>query len=188
MPGRAAALFHQMNVLDAHSPFDRLNHVVDRQAGNRHGCERFHLHSGWTSYFHHPAHDQAGEGSIRLDVDRHFGKGERMTQGDQIMRSLRGHYSGYAGCAENVAFFRIPSEYEIERARAHNDTTLGGRGPLRRGFGRNVYHARFAAFTEVRELVCHLLFGGRRMFARQQRPRSRGDVGRPHQALADQES
>src|SRR5437868_5965747 len=45
-PRPAAALEHQPDLADHHRLVDRLDHVVDRQARDGNGGERFHLDAG----------------------------------------------------------------------------------------------------------------------------------------------
>src|SRR5690242_18804149 len=46
VPGLAALLLDEMDALDADAALDRLHHVVDGEARNGHGSERFHLNTG----------------------------------------------------------------------------------------------------------------------------------------------
>src|SRR6476661_6375117 len=54
--GLAAALFHQMDVLDAHAALDRLDHVVDGEAGDRGRHQGLHLDAGLAGDLHGRAH------------------------------------------------------------------------------------------------------------------------------------
>src|SRR5581483_10188689 len=87
--GLAAALLDQADALDAHAALDRLGHVVDGQAGDRHGGERLHLHAGRTRHLGGRAHLQPGKLGICLDLDRDLGQGQGMTERDQLVRPLR---------------------------------------------------------------------------------------------------
>ena len=42
----AAALLHHTDTADLHCLVDGFGHVVDRQAGDRNGSQRLHLHPG----------------------------------------------------------------------------------------------------------------------------------------------
>jgi hypothetical protein len=54
---------------DAHTAFDRLDHVVDGEAGHRDRSQRFHLDPGRAGHLDGRAHAQAWKRAIRLDVD-----------------------------------------------------------------------------------------------------------------------
>ena len=156
----AAALFDQMNALDAHAALGRLHHVVDREARDRHGGERLHLDAGLAFELAGRAHDQARELLVRRDVDLDLGQRERMAERDQFVRLLRRHDAGDARGAEHVALLGVALEHEIERLRAHHHAAFRDGDALGRGLVRHVHHAGFAALAEMGESSPCLL-GGR---------------------------
>src|SRR5580700_409232 len=60
MAAAAAAFFHEPDALDAHAALDRFHHVIDGEAGDRYGGERFHLDAGLAGNFHARCHADAG--------------------------------------------------------------------------------------------------------------------------------
>src|SRR5690349_10297585 len=48
----AAALLDEADALDAHAAFDRLHHIVDGEAGDRHRGQRLHLDPGLSGDLH----------------------------------------------------------------------------------------------------------------------------------------
>src|SRR3954466_14224022 len=59
VPGLAALFFGQMNAVDAHAALNRLDHVIDRQAGDRHRGQRLHLDAGRAENLYGRADDTA---------------------------------------------------------------------------------------------------------------------------------
>ena len=72
MSGLAALLLDEVNALDADAALGRLDHVVDGEAGDRHGGQRLHLDAGWAGDLHGGLHDAAGQFYIRRDVEGDF--------------------------------------------------------------------------------------------------------------------
>src|SRR6185503_14873565 len=64
--GLAALLLQQPDARDGHAFLDRLDHVVDGQAGDRHRGERLHLHPGLADDLDGRLHHEAGQAVIRL--------------------------------------------------------------------------------------------------------------------------
>ena len=65
----AAALGDEPDAFDAHGPVDRLDHVVDRQAGDRDGGEGLHLDAGLARHLHLRRHAHAGQGVVEGAID-----------------------------------------------------------------------------------------------------------------------
>ena len=59
VPGLAANLFNEMNAFDADAALRRLDHVIDRESCDRHGCESFHLYARWPGHFDRRTDDAA---------------------------------------------------------------------------------------------------------------------------------
>src|SRR5437667_5993496 len=70
MPGRAALFLDEMNALDVDAALGRLDHVVDRQARDRHRGQRLHLDAGRSGDLDACPYDAAGQFFIRRDVER----------------------------------------------------------------------------------------------------------------------
>ena len=71
----AAALGDEADAFDAHGPVDRLDHVVDRQAGDRDGGERLHLDAGLARHLHLRRHAHAGQGVVEGAIDADWSTG-----------------------------------------------------------------------------------------------------------------
>ena len=144
---------------------------------------------------------KAGQGVLGLDVDRDLGDRQRMAERDQLVRALGRHDAGDARGAEHVAFHRVAGEHQIERLLAHDDPAFGDarcarsrslpetstmRASPRWSRWLRALGARQPASGVPRLWPCAISrCAGVR--AREQRARRGGDVGLPHQALADQE-
>src|SRR4051812_34586983 len=63
-----AALLDEMNALDAHAALGRLHHVVNGEARDRNGGQRFHLDAGLTFQLAGRPHHQARQLFVRLDI------------------------------------------------------------------------------------------------------------------------
>src|SRR5476651_723302 len=50
--GFAASFFNQPQIGNYYATVNRLHHVIDRQAGDGAGGERFHLNTGFAFHFH----------------------------------------------------------------------------------------------------------------------------------------
>src|SRR3569833_3843400 len=71
--GLAAALLQEADALDAHAFLDRLDHVVDGQARDRDGGQRFHLDAGLAGHLYGRLHAITGQGVFRIDLDLDLG-------------------------------------------------------------------------------------------------------------------
>src|SRR6202035_2710232 len=69
MAAAAAAFLDQPDALDAHAAVDRLHHVIDGEAGDRYGGQRFHLDAGLAGHFCARRDANAGQLGIGRDVD-----------------------------------------------------------------------------------------------------------------------
>src|SRR5260370_12665085 len=152
MPRPSAALLEQADALDAHATLERLDHVVDGQAGDGDRGQRFHLDPGRPSDFDAGAHPEAGRLAFGLNVDSNVRDGEAMTEPDQLMRALCRHDAGDAGSAEHVALLRVACEHQVERLWRHHDAALRYGLALARHLRRHVDHARLAASTQMAQL------------------------------------
>src|SRR5476649_594977 len=123
--GLAAAFRQQADALDVHAFFDRLGHVVDGEARDRHGNERFHLDAGLSGHLYRRLHQEAGQSMFRIDLDLDFGDRQRVTERNQAMRALGRHDAGKPRRAQHVALYCIASDDDLERLRAHDDAAFG---------------------------------------------------------------
>ena len=60
LPGLSAFFLDEANAIDSHRFIDRLQHVVERQACDRHGSQRFHLDAGLAGDFDFSFDEDAG--------------------------------------------------------------------------------------------------------------------------------
>src|ERR1700685_4779341 len=97
MAATAAAFFEKPDALDTHAALDRFHHVIDGEAGDRYGGERFHLDAGLAGHFYAGGDADAGQLGIGRDVDFDLRQQERMAQRDQFVGALGGHDAGDAG-------------------------------------------------------------------------------------------
>src|SRR5579862_1364290 len=149
MAAAAAALFDEPNAFDAHAAFDRFDHVVDREAGDRDRGERFHLDAGFAGNFDPRSHLYSRQFDVGRDVDLDLGDGQGMAQRDQFMGAFCGHDTGEPRGAEDIALFRIALAHEIEGLGTHHDAAFGDRDAFGHGFRRNIHHVGFAARAEM---------------------------------------
>jgi len=119
------ALLDQADALDAHAALDRLDHVVDRQAGHGDRGQRFHLNPCATSDFHAGTHHDPWKLAVRLEIQRNLRDRQRMTKRNELVRAFRRHDARKAGNAEHVAFLCITLDDQIECACAHDDVPFG---------------------------------------------------------------
>ena len=70
MPGLAALFLNEMNAFDADAALGRLDHVVDREARDRHRGQRLHLDTGWARDLDGSANDAAGQLRVGRNVQR----------------------------------------------------------------------------------------------------------------------
>src|SRR5262249_5249068 len=126
----AAALLDKPDRLDAHAALERLGHVVDCEAGDRHRRERLHLDAGAARHFGGGPNGEAGQVAVRLDLDLDLGQRQRMAERDELMRALRREDAGDARRAEHVALPGVASEHGIERLGQHHHAALGDRHAL----------------------------------------------------------
>src|SRR6185437_8603416 len=149
--GLAAALFQKADALDAHAFLDRLDHVVDGQARDRHGGQRLHLDPGLAVDLDGRLYPVTGQGVLRIDLDLDLGDRQRMAERDERMRALGRHDAGEPRGAEHVALERVAGDDALERVLAHGDMALGDRDALGLRLAGDVHHARFAALVDVAE-------------------------------------
>src|SRR5580704_11245648 len=90
MAAAAAAFFQEPDALDAHTAFDRLHHVIDGEAGDRYGGERFHLDAGLAGHLYTRGDANAGQLGIGHEVDFDLRQQQGMAQRDQFMGALGG--------------------------------------------------------------------------------------------------
>ena len=157
MPRLAAALVDQPHRFDAHSPIDRLSHVVDGEAGDRGGGQCLHLDAGRSDRLGLGAHDDAGKRFIEREVDRHLGQGDRVAERNQFVGALGRHDAGDPRRSEHVALLRVARADERQRLGPHDDATLGDRRAFARRLFRDVDHASVARCADVSEF-CHAAF------------------------------
>src|ERR1700724_1403577 len=96
MTAAAAALFHEPDALDAHAAVDCLHHVIDGEAGDRNGGQRFHFDTGLAGHFYARRDANAGQLGIGRDVDVDLRQQQGMTQRDPFMGALGRHDAGDA--------------------------------------------------------------------------------------------
>src|SRR5262249_47533609 len=65
----AAALLDEPDRLDAHAALERLGHVVNREAGDRHCRERLHLDAGAPRHLGGGADGETGQVAVGPDLD-----------------------------------------------------------------------------------------------------------------------
>src|SRR6185437_10090441 len=85
MAALAAALFDEPDALDAHAALHRFHHIVDRETGDRHRSQRFHLDAGLPRYPDLGAHGDAGQLGVGLQLELDLRQRQRMAQRDQFM-------------------------------------------------------------------------------------------------------
>ena len=152
MPGSAAGLLDQADVADHHVLVHGLDHVVDRQRRNGHGCQRFHLDAGLALGAHARLDAVAATGRRQLDAD--VRQRQRMTQRDERGRLLGGHDSGQPCRLQRIAFGHLAAANQRERRGAHRDLALRQRFAAGHRLRAHVHHARLAAVVEVRQFRC----------------------------------
>src|SRR5262245_24635800 len=111
----AAALLDEPDRLDAHAALERLGHVVDGEAGDRHRRERLHLDAGASGHLGGGADGEAGELAVGLDLDLDLGQRQRMAERNKFMRALGGKDAGDPRRAEHVALLGVAREHRLQR-------------------------------------------------------------------------
>ncbi len=142
-----------MDAFDGHAALHRLDHVIDRQAGDRYRGQRFHLHAGLAGNLDRGAHDQAGQLVVGRYLHLNLGDRQRMAKRNKLMRLFGRHDPRDAAGAQHVAFLGIAAEHKIERFGRHDHTAFGGRDAFGGVFVRDIDHARFPAAAEMSELA-----------------------------------
>ena len=92
-----------MNAVDRHGFLDRLHHVIDRQAGDRHGGQRLHLDPGLAAGLDGGLDDHPRQGRIGRQVKRHLGHRQGVAQRDQIGGFLGRHDARQPRHAQHIA-------------------------------------------------------------------------------------
>ena len=101
VPGAAAALGQQAQVLDPDVALDPLDHVVQGQGGGGGGGQGLHLDPG-AAGGPHGGGDPDGVG-LKGQVDLDPGDRQRVAQRDQVGGALGPHDAGHPGHGQGVA-------------------------------------------------------------------------------------
>src|SRR5690606_23633788 len=106
--------FDQGDAIESGGAVYGLGHVVEREAGDGDGGERFHLDAG--------AGGGAGGGDESesigggaLEVDGDLFERQRVTEGNEFITALGGLDAGDAGDGERFALGQVAGEKSIER-------------------------------------------------------------------------
>ena len=184
--GFAACLLCQLNICDGHAAIDGLGHVIDCQAGQRNGSQRFHLDAGLPLNPRQGTDAQSWKGLIRLNFDGNFCQKQRVAERDQLMGALGSHDAGNARRAENITLFGIAFQNGSKGLRLHDYRPLRNGAPLRFILVADIDHVGFAGCTKMGEaghgLLCRL-----RHTPTDQGPGGCCNIVLAHQAFTDKE-
>src|SRR2546427_5042168 len=103
-----------MNRTDLDASVDTLDHVVDRQRGDRNGSQGFHLDPGWTNRGGLGANPQRAGSAIRGHGYDEIGQGDRMTERNEIRGALAAHDAGQLGDRQYVALWAATIDHEAQ--------------------------------------------------------------------------
>lgn len=149
--------FEQADAADDHVLVERFGHVVDRERGHADGGQRLHLNAGLTVAAHRGGDEHAAFRLIDLEVDRHFGQQQRVTERDQLRRAFRRHYAGDARGGEDISLRRGACADGRQRRRGHAHLACGYSRARRNRLIAHVHH---------RGAACAVEMGQRRHFVR----------------------
>src|SRR5258706_1012113 len=101
LPAPAAALRDEAHVGETRPALDRLQHVVEGQAGHDDRRECLHLHARGRGRPDRGLDRDAI--ALEHQVDARVRERQRVSERDEVGRAFRGHDPGDAGCREHVA-------------------------------------------------------------------------------------
>ena len=151
MAAAAAAFFHEPDALDAHAAVDRFHHVIDGEAGDRNGGERFHLDAGLAGHFYARGDADAGQLGIGRDVDSTCDNSRGWHSGINSWVRLAAMMPAMRAVPSTSPFLASPLRTMSSVFAVHQHAAFGHRHARGGGLGRDVDHVGFAARAEMGE-------------------------------------
>src|SRR5262245_16088865 len=125
LPGLAAGLRDEADAADLDPALDALDHVVDREGGDRRGGHRLHLDAGLGRRGRLGADAQDARRSIGRDAHDEVGQWQRVAQRDELRGALAAHDARELRHGQDVALGAASVDDEAERFGRDRDLGFG---------------------------------------------------------------